>query len=1096
MTTTEPPLVEQRSADALEDAIRAAQRGAARNGAARGDDAPRPSLSAPSPSSVSYASTGASLPPSRRRAKGRCPAPQHAVERAVAAAFAWIGRLVGRHPVSVFVGSLLIALALSAGLVKVSFEARSHKLYIPQKDFMARDARELESYFGTTPEPGILILERKDGEPLDDKASVLAMLDLHQEVVGMRVPFGDRLIAYDDICYRRFVGMLDDYECIVSSPLELWWYQRAQVQGDEDVSGTIREAIDDNRADFGTEAGEVKAMQIKYFFHPRSDEAEDERYDMFQAWEEALRDLLFVKVGSGSSADEPLKVTYWSTNFNELEAQSFVRDDSYLMGLSLAFITIYVCITLGGATADCRQTRMFLGSTCAVCTALSMSSGFGIASLLGIPLQPISPIVCFTLLGVAVDDMIIIVMAFEATPRDDPIDERLSDALSRAGSTITVTSVTSAVAFLTGYFVDFPALAYFCVPASLCIVMVYFLQMTFFASCLVLDSKRATARRLDCCPCFELTDDQVYRVPRMLGLDRQTSSAKKGERVRPLQVLVNKHWAKFLMRNPVRFLVVAGFLSLVLASGLTMRHITVGLPPKLSLPDGSPILGFLDGLDDYWAGAQMQEVQLILRDVDMGDPATVRAVDRTVARLEALPHVLHFAPRWDKAFVAWRNCTWAEVMQSADTEPITMAAFLEDDETHKCGARAAASTPGCEDDDEAFKKLSGGHECAVAASHCAKPAVGWKIVQRHCPATCGVCAERASGWHSAAWHRRHGGRQLQVASVDKAVPTHLGPTMGGKQFENDVSPGPDQVAVESRMIFYVHMSNSNAQAWREYEALAAEVAKEPSLGGSVYHFKYEFAYCDLLMPLFGLKNLLMAAGTIFVVVSLFLPVSIALLSTFTVVCIDVILLGLITAVGMSLNTITLVTLLLALALAIDYSCHIGHAYVVAPGRTREEKVREAIGTIGFSIINAAGSTLLGTLFLAASQSPVFRIFFLLIWSTIFLGLVSGMAFVPVVLSLIGPLDHTLEPDHLALDGAGPEIFKSSWQRRAKQLTVEVGESEGDDVSLRPSVPPSDTVDSELSGEGEDEEDDGNDMVDCFFTPRGQGHGATGQQRMV
>jgi len=105
-----------------------------------------------------------------------------------------------------------------------------------------------------------------------------------------------------------------------------------------------------------------------------------------------------------------------------------------------------------------------------------------------------------------------------------------------------------------------------------------------------------------------------------------------------------------------------------------------------------------------------------------------------------------------------------------------------------------------------------------------------------------------------------------------------------------------------------------------------------------------------------------------------------------------------------LNTITLVSLLLALALAIDYSCHIGHAYMTAPGPTRSLKVQHALDAIGFSIFNAGGSTLLGTLFLAASQSPVFRTFFVLVWGAIFLGLVAGLIVMPAALSFVGPLD--------------------------------------------------------------------------------------------
>lgn len=91
----------------------------------------------------------------------------------------------------------------------------------------------------------------------------------------------------------------------------------------------------------------------------------------------------------------------------------------------------------------------------------------------------------------------------------------------------------------------------------------------------------------------------------------------------------------------------------------------------------------------------------------------------------------------------------------------------------------------------------------------------------------------------------------------------------------------------------------------------------------MYHIQFEFAYADWMTPAFGAQNLAMAAGAVLVCVALFLPVSIALLCTFAVVCIDVLLLGGMALLQTPLNTITLVSLLLAMALAIDYSCHIG-----------------------------------------------------------------------------------------------------------------------------------------------------------------------------
>jgi len=939
----------------------------------------------------------------------------------VARAFYHIGCFVGRNPYRVSFASVVVACVLSLGLLNVTFESRSHKLYIPQRDFMATDRLMLDDTFGVSPEPGILIVHRKDGGAMDNQESMLAVLELHDSIVNLEaIALGKNVTtSYGDICYRRYISLLGREECVVSSPLELWWYQRDQLMDDADVKTTIDDAYDAHTADFGTLDGVIDALQLKYFFAPRAEVDTDGAYARYQLWEEAMRAEIFNLDADPASL---LRISYWSTNYNEEEAQSFVKDDSYLMALAIIFITMYVCITLGGVTADCRQTRLLLGSTCALCTFLSMASGFGIASMLGVPLQPISPIVCFTLLGVAVDDMIIIVMAFEGVDSSLPDDERLGLALARAGSTITVTSVTSTVAFLTGYFVDFPALAFFCVPASMCIMMVYFLQMTLFAACLLLDARRAKDRRLDCCPCVVLTDDQVYRVPRMLG--REPSNAMGGKaRVRPLQVCVNKHWARILLSNPMRAFVVVGFLSLVAVSGYLARSIPVGLPPRLSLPDGSPILAFIDDLDAFWAGTQMQEVQLVLRNTDMGEPATLAAIERSIERLEAIPFVLHFGPRWDLKYAAWRNCSWTEILKTGELgEGITVKRFLADDSAHTCGeepAVDAAHSGVCVDDDAGFIRMSGGRKCAVAASHCSRGAVGWRVVQSHCPLTCGLCGKGAhvdagdalavlGGPPEPAVEpsrgRYHRGNRRSLMSIE------MDGVNGGREFAADIQAGDGEVAAESRIWFFVAMSTDNTVAWREYAKMSAVLALEPAIQASVYNFKYEFAYCDMMMPLFGLKNLGMAAATIFIVVYLFLPFSIAVISTFTVVCIDVILLGLISVAGMSLNTITLVTLLLALALAIDYSCHIGHAYVVAPGRTRIEKTTRAIADIGFSIINAAGSTLLGTLFLAASQSPVFRIFFLLIWSTIFLGLISGMAFVPVVLSLIGPLNHDDEED--------------------------------------------------------------------------------------
>ena len=83
-------------------------------------------------------------------------------------------------------------------------------------------------------------------------------------------------------------------------------------------------------------------------------------------------------------------------------------------------------------------------------------------------------------------------------------------------------------------------------------------------------------------------------------------------------------------------------------------------------------------------------------------------------------------------------------------------------------------------------------------------------------------------------------------------------------------------------------------------------------------------------------------------------------------------------------------IVLAIGLCVDYSVHIGHAYMVASGNRversqvfvqREEMGRfnvsfqEAVGSIGLAVFNGGVTTFLALVLLGASSSHVFLSFF-------------------------------------------------------------------------------------------------------------------------
>lgn len=72
----------------------------------------------------------------------------------------------------------------------------------------------------------------------------------------------------------------------------------------------------------------------------------------------------------------------------------------------------------------------------------------------------ISLLSIFIVVGIGVDDMIVMVDAFDLTPSSLPVDQRLADSMKISAVGIALTSVTDLVAFLISANTGVPAVAY------------------------------------------------------------------------------------------------------------------------------------------------------------------------------------------------------------------------------------------------------------------------------------------------------------------------------------------------------------------------------------------------------------------------------------------------------------------------------------------------------------------------------------------------------------------------------------------------------------------------------------------------------------
>jgi Niemann-Pick C1 protein len=219
----------------------------------------------------------------------------------------------------------------------------------------------------------------------------------------------------------------------------------------------------------------------------------------------------------------------------------------------------------------------------------------------------------FVLFGVGLDDAFIICGGYDRTDPTNEPEDRIHATIKDIGISITISTITSTLAFGIGCISSIPTIYWLCLYAFPTILLVYFYQVTFFIAWIVLDDRRIKQKHRDCCWCISVGETAEVSEQE----DQEGSRRDPKDQTSVTERFMLKY-AEHLLRPWVKATVVLAFTALLCAGAISASNLTQSFSFTDVLPNDSYLADFFDALDDYTDRSSISP-QVYFRNVDQSD---------------------------------------------------------------------------------------------------------------------------------------------------------------------------------------------------------------------------------------------------------------------------------------------------------------------------------------------------------------------------------------------------------------------------------------------------------------------------------------------
>ncbi|KAK5919124.1 hypothetical protein CgunFtcFv8_023045 [Champsocephalus gunnari] len=821
------------------------------------------------------------------------------VERPLRICFEMMGLFIGSHPWWFLIAPLIFSTCLGSGFyllqdrmsndIEEQFtpfdgQAKLERKYI-QETFTGNDSTFSRLRLSTDGNYAILIAT--NDRNILTMESLQDVLDLDFQVRSMVVQFDNQSFEYVDVCAEVMGSctsndILDIIKTNASNidtvNLTFPWYNSNSRSFPLYLSLGNVKLLNES-----TVVESAKAIQLYYYLREDNKTKTD-------LWLES-----FIKLVSNiSSAD--IQVSYSTSMSMQWEFEKSPGSVIHLFSITYAIAITFSIISCW--RLDNVRTKVWVAACGVFSTGLAVLSGFGMLLLLDQPFVMTVASCPFMILGIGLDDMFIMISCWQRTSVLDSVPERLAYTYKDATVSITITTLTNALALFLGCSSPFGSVRSFCLYAGISICFCYLYSITFLGACMALNGQRE-AENKHWFTCANIPEDLPSRSSKAFGMccvggsyDRITEK----EETEVVSHMFEQFYGPFLTHKSTKvcvFFLYAGYLS-------------VSIYGCFNLNEGLNIRNL--ALDDSY---------LIKYYNDQGQ---------------------HFAEYSCNVMVAVKQ---------------PFAYWDADEQKHLCS---------CISHFESLNFVNG--------------TLAWFL----------------------SFVQYANASNLNISSQESFL-THLPDFLElNAMFKHDINFTADTKIRASR--FFVQTLNNASM--KDMMIGLRKTAEECQVDLLVYH--PAFIYFDQYTVIMDntIKTIMEAVMVMLVVSLILIPSPLCSLWVAFAICSVIVgVTGFMALWGVNLDSISMINLVMCIGFSVDFSAHISYSFVSSPKSDVNEKAIDAMACLGYPILQGALSTILGVLVLSMSGSYIFRTFFKIVFLVITFGLLHGLVFIPVFLTLLG-----------------------------------------------------------------------------------------------